>query len=534
MPVAALALLTSALFAAIEPANPVVPNPADAPTGISRITATAGAVWFSAVDPASGRELWRSDGSAAGTRQVVELIPGPTGANPTELVAWQNGIAFVAADGSGGTALYRSDGTPAGTQRLTDLLPGHTWLRPHALAVEGDALYFAAGEGEVWRTDGRLAGTVQLQTPLPSSYVDHPVLERIDPGPGFTLLTFNVSTECCQAFEVARADAASYRPLVHLATIGGIPDAHPTEFLVAGDRVAFAANGYIHWTDGATATPLPDDLDGFGYGARVSGLTPFHGGVAFAVAGTVDRNGLWLSDGTVKGTRRLAAFREISELAAVGDQLLLGARVADEPWGLWRVDAGGATRLLDGVAAGNLTSIADAALFTQPGGLRLTTDLWVTDATVARTGRVQQLGSASASQLTVAGDRLFFLVAAVGAPGTLWSAALRDLQPFTPAACAGDCNGDARVSVEELVAGVALALGQADASGCSDGFCHSDCAAGPGDGRPSIACLVSAVGALLDGCPIDRCTGDADCDDGNGCSSDLCTGAGCSHLCVCV
>jgi ELWxxDGT repeat protein len=529
----ALAVLSSALLAAAEPAQPVVSDPTAAPVGIAGITAAGGAVWFSAVDAASGRELWRSDGSAAGTRRVVDLIPGPTGANPTELVAWQDGIAFVAADGEGGTALYRSDGTVAGTQRLTDSLPGYNWTRPRALAVEGDVLYFAVGDDEVWRTDGRLAGTAPLQAPTPSPYFNHLLLERIDAGPGFTLLTFNVGTECCQAFEVARADAATYRPLVYLTTVGGIPDARPTEFLVVGDRVAFAGNGYIHWTDGTTATSLPDDLDGFGSGARVSGLTPFGGGVAFAVSGTVDRDGLWLSDGTAKGTRRLAAFRELSPLAAVGDGLLFSARVSDEPWALWRADAGGATRLLDRVVASDLTGIDGAALFTRSGTLRVTTEIWVSDATAARTGRVQLLGGV-ASQFTVAADRLFFLVDSVSVPGILWSAALRDLQPFTPPPCAGDCNGDARVTVEELVAGVAIALGQADTSGCGTGFCNADCAAGPGAGRPNIACLISAVGALLDGCRPDRCRNDADCDDGNGCSIDQCSEDGCSSSCVCV
>lgn len=39
---------------------------------------------FSA-DGGDGRELWVSDGTPAGTRQVADLMPGPAGSNPAEL-----------------------------------------------------------------------------------------------------------------------------------------------------------------------------------------------------------------------------------------------------------------------------------------------------------------------------------------------------------------------------------------------------------------------------------------------------------------
>jgi len=531
----AVTLLATAALAATEPAHPVVPGQAGAPLSVAELTPASGAVWFSAVDAASGRELWRSDGSAIGTRQVIDLVAGPTGANPTALVAWQNGIAFVATDAGGATHLYRSDGTAAGTQRLTDRQPGYTWSQPRALAVQGELLVFADGAYDGWQTDGSAGGTKALQTPPPSLEFGRRTLERIDAGPGFTLLTFNVSTECCQAFEVVRADAETYLPLALLAVAGGIaPDPRPSEFVAVGGRVAFGGNGRIHWTDGVTAIALLADFDGFGSSATVSGLAPFGAGVAFAIGGTIDGNGLWLSDGTTDGTRRIAAFRELTAPVAVGDRLLFSARVADEPWALWRADAGGATRLLDGVLAYNLTAIDGAAVFTARGALRASTDLWVSDATPARTGRVQRLGATALAQFASAGDRLYLAADTPAAPWALWSAAARDLQPFTPPACSGDCDGDARVTVEELVAGVALALGQEGGSACHAGFCHADCGPGPGVGRPSIACLVSAVGALLDGCPVDRCSIDADCDDGNACSADQCTEGGCANACLCV
>lgn len=67
----------------------------------------------------------------------------------------------------------------------------------------------------------------------------------------------------------------------------------------------------------------------------------------------------------------------------------------------------------------------------------------------------------------------------------------------TPAAaqsCPGDCNGDGQVRVEEMIAGVRIALGEAAIDDCP-AFDAS------GDGELSINELVLAVAALLTGCP---------------------------------
>ncbi len=73
--------------------------------------------------------------------------------------------------------------------------------------------------------------------------------------------------------------------------------------------------------------------------------------------------------------------------------------------------------------------------------------------------------------------------------------ALAVLWPAIPAAavCPGDCNGDGVVQVNEIVQGVAIALGQAPVGTCPS-FDGDD------DGAVSIAELLTAVNALLSGC----------------------------------
>ncbi|MFN8643307.1 MAG: choice-of-anchor V domain-containing protein [Candidatus Binatia bacterium] len=64
----------------------------------------------------------------------------------------------------------------------------------------------------------------------------------------------------------------------------------------------------------------------------------------------------------------------------------------------------------------------------------------------------------------------------------------------TPApACAGDCNGDGAVAINELISGVNIALGTAPVGTCASIDAN-------GDGRVAINELVAAVSRALGGC----------------------------------
>jgi len=62
------------------------------------------------------------------------------------------------------------------------------------------------------------------------------------------------------------------------------------------------------------------------------------------------------------------------------------------------------------------------------------------------------------------------------------------------AACDGDCDGDGRVAIHELVNGVRIALGSSPLVTCS--ACDAN-----GDGAVSVDELVRAVNAALGACP---------------------------------
>ena len=89
----------------------------------SDLTNVNGALFFSANDSlASGFELWKSDGTAAGTMMVKDIEPGPT-LRPRGLTNVNGTLYFTANDGAHGAELWKSDGTAAGTVMVKDI----TW-----------------------------------------------------------------------------------------------------------------------------------------------------------------------------------------------------------------------------------------------------------------------------------------------------------------------------------------------------------------------------------------------------------------------
>ena len=148
------------------------------------MTAVGDSLFFSCVDAAAGRELWTSDGTVAGTHRVEDIYPGPGDGLDwcQEDYGCMTGVGgtlfFNADDGVHGAELWKSDGTSAGTMLVADLDPGPdnswaAWMTPF-----DDALFFSLGRtcfaGDLWRSDGTELGTEIVALPpliaaLPSS-----------------------------------------------------------------------------------------------------------------------------------------------------------------------------------------------------------------------------------------------------------------------------------------------------------------------------------------------------------------------------
>jgi ELWxxDGT repeat protein len=77
-------------------------------------------LYFRASDGVSGDELWKSDGTDAGTVRVKDIRSGSLSSNIDSLTNVGGTLYFQANDGVNGDALWKSDGTDAGTVLVKD------------------------------------------------------------------------------------------------------------------------------------------------------------------------------------------------------------------------------------------------------------------------------------------------------------------------------------------------------------------------------------------------------------------------------
>lgn len=219
-----------------------------------------GFLFFIATDPTLGQELWKTDGTAAGTTIVKDIGPGTTGGAGSPINVMGNVLYFIGSDGVHGDELWRTDGTEAGTSMVADV---NNAFPSFERGILNGVLYFGAGDNttghELWRTDGTAAGTY--------------LLKDISPG-------LNGSSQ-------------------------------PRQFTAAGGVLYFTANDGVHgnelWkTDGTEAgTVMVKDIETRTDGGRrseVAGLTNFGGTLFFTASNSTVGNELWKSDGTEAGT----------------------------------------------------------------------------------------------------------------------------------------------------------------------------------------------------------------------------------------
>ena len=385
-------------------------------------------VWFSANTPAFGTELWRTDGTQAGTSLVFDANPGPAHAFPRRPIQLGSERLFAAND-----RLWRTDGTPAGTSELASPV--------REVAAAGSLAFFLSGAG-LWRTDGTAANTQLVTTvPLPPfgflstlSGFDTGLTFLAEPGlgggasmrwvsNGTAAGTFALGTTTTAPtgvhdgnhFYFAHATSGAGRELwrtdgtqsgttlVADVVPGPVSSSPLTIFAVASGDLLFSAAtqlGRELWgSDGTAAgTALIANLadeTGSSQGSNARGFVDAGGFTYFAAFdGAVDV--LWRTDGTAAGTAMVVPPgpdqpNNIGEIEAVGTKVFFVANTPTTGYELWVSDGtAGGTQLVDIWAGPNsstpiaLTAAADLLYFTafNPVGGR---SLWRTDGTLQGT-----------------------------------------------------------------------------------------------------------------------------------------------------
>lgn len=381
-----------------------------------------GRVFFAATDQpggfstptlGSGRELWATDGTPAGTQLVRDINPDrlPAQANdssdPAGLVVFRDRLWFAATVRSAGRELWTSDGTGEGTVPFMDLLPGPFSSNPTRLTVVGDHLYFIVDQRALWRTDGTVEGTRRV----------HPEEEPDFRTPGWDRLValgnrlFALRVRA-GFHELWTSDGTTEgtRPLKVLAPFStqfGDP-----EIAVAGDRLVFSAESAFEgrelWvTDGTEEGtrllrdfwPGGPDLLGRvpnGQPRTLASLGPL---VAFAALSPDVGDEPWVTDGTDAGTRLVGDVAPNAGAAASVPMGSSPSAFAVSPGFLWFAASDGGRRLGNELRRWGGTRAPDL--------VRDLTPIWV-NRTLGGLGSFAGPGSSHPTALRPVGDRVVF------------------------------------------------------------------------------------------------------------------------------
>ena len=268
--------------------------------------------YFPAVASSTGWELWKTDGTRAGTQVAVDLGPGfQNSSQPCTVVALNNRLFFTAVDAQGARKLWSSNGTVGGTQAIETLSAVSRFGELFGPVVSGGALYFATPLEEptrsrLWRSEGSAPALVMYEAAAPGASISAPftVGNRV----AFTVETpTGIGTKTVDLWATDGTTTGAGLLATRIASGAGA-------MLAAGSQLFFTrtddATGAEPWvTDGtASGTRMIQDL---AVGAADSAPLWMGSAGGVAIFLVPDGNGdavMWRTNGTSAETRSIAQF----------------------------------------------------------------------------------------------------------------------------------------------------------------------------------------------------------------------------------
>ena len=407
---------------------------------------------FTAQDGAFGGELWFSDGTTSGTRQIKDIVPGPNGSFPYFTIVVGQKIYFVADFGSG-SELFVSDGTNAGTDIALDIYPGNDSSFPGSLTKAGSKLYFSANDGisgyELWVVLGPGIQPVKVKDVNPGALNGNPyylfefgsniLFSANNPNSGTELWISDGTSQGTRILKDIYQGNLSSDPYGFVNSPSGLNS--------IAKKVVFSAldgSGRELWvTDGTEAgTQQVLDINPGSFDSNPRDLTRAGNLVYFTAEDGVRGRELWAYDGNnaslVRDIMPGGVGSDPSNLTAVGNRIFFSAYTDSNNRELWTSDGTvTGTRLVKDIYAGavessmpsNFLAIGHRIFFSARDGSG--TELWTSDGTESGTFLVQDINSGSNDSnpfnLASSGNNLFF-AASNGIVGyELWKLDVSDL-----------------------------------------------------------------------------------------------------------
>jgi len=351
-----------------------------------------GKMYFTANGP-DGREIWQLDADG-NLNQLADINPKGAAFTYYDTVGvgfheYQAELYFYAYHINYGIELWKTDGTEAGTVMVSDAVPGEvgitelSYRSPYPFLEDVNGFYFDVEEfdgsnNNIWLTDGTDEGTKHVY----SGDFYHRG-EDYKVGDVTYLKIYNeIYDQSPSLLSLAIGTKVSAVELIDgLNTL----EVWDTDF--NGHSVLFNANnaeyGSELWVTEGTpeSTRLLSDLFPGGEGSYPQYLTTLDGKVLFSANDGVSGRELWLTDGTVEGTvlvKDIAVGSDSSEpqyyYAEINGRVYFRAYTADYGHELWFTDgtASGTQLIMDvnpGPADGTLIpgGYSDGRHFPWPG-----------------------------------------------------------------------------------------------------------------------------------------------------------------------
>jgi trimeric autotransporter adhesin len=340
-----------------------------------------GIAYYTAGTASTGAELWRTDGTPAGTFLLKDILAGADTSRPAEFLNVSGKLVFSADDGNNGREPWVSDGTVSGTKLLFDVFPGAGSGTPAQFTRWRDRLYFIASPDgsrrSIWEASADLQTAAELTALVPTSAsagylaASGDMLYFVADVDGKFGVLFKANTPTAGATRVsATSDPTQYSWIVPFGS--GV--------LLAGSNEAVGREPWISDGTAAGTRLIKDIAPPETFSSDPAALSAVAGRAVFIGYDYGDGFDDWLfsSDGSATGTSRLAV--EFGKIPPPVD--LVRAVMFQENLCFWAVDG------INGYS------------------------LWKTDGTVANTSKVfepgAQNGAAYPTQLLVSNQALYF------------------------------------------------------------------------------------------------------------------------------
>ena len=436
-------------------------------SGVRGLINVQGNLYLVANDGVHGFELWKSDGTEAGTVMIKDIHPGADGSKPRidKNAVIGNEFFFAADDGTHGDELWKSDGTEEGTVMVKDINPIEG-ANIFGYAVLNNELYFEANDNvhgeELWKSDGTEEGTVMVRDIYQTAAGD--VSGGSNPQ-GFMVMDGNlyfVASDVNNQDELWKTDGTE-TGTVPVKTINNTSSAATRLLGVIDHTLYFKADDGTHGTelwesDGTKdGTVMVKDIYAGPNGSDVRGIAELNGYAYFAADDGIHGVELWKSDGTEESTVMVKDVNpvlgsDITTMVTVGGFLYFSP-VNDGTNGvqLWKSDGteAGTVMIKDIYPGGaaKATSIQGLAningtLYFSAGDSDHGRELWKSDGTTDGTVLVDDINPGSGDgDPTVGGtviDDVFYFTAKDGVHSReLWKIDLSTPRPHKPSNSVG-------------------------------------------------------------------------------------------------